>query len=208
MCIRQICRIHIFVTLFLMKTFFLIVVLGLSLQSNCDGQTATISAMDFSNVVVADSLSKQFLFSNALRWIGTLKDNDEKTTLSQNDSILGKVEAESSYLVYTQQAGILKKLSGRVSYKISIEVKDNKYRYHFSDFVFHYYKQDRFYNMVETGKIKSLNERSASGWQKLWDSHRSTTQNKMKEYCKQLEIKMIEKPEIPSEKVIAKKVEW
>ena len=152
--------------------------------------------------------SKQFLFRNALRWVDGLKGSNEKITLSQNDSILGKVEGESSYLVYTQQAGILKKLSGRVSYKIFIEAKDNKYRYHFSYFVFHYYKQDRFYNMVETGKIKSLNEPSASGWQKLWDSHRSTTQNKMKEYCKQLEIKMVEKPETASEKVVAKKVEW
>jgi len=62
--------------------------------------------------------------------------------------------------------------------------------------------------MVESGKTKSLNEPSASGWQKLWDSHRSTTRNKMKEYCKQLELKMIEKPETLSEKVIAKKVEW
>jgi hypothetical protein len=189
-----------------MKTFLLIVVLGISLWAN--GQSASISStsFDFSNVVVADSLSKQSLFHNAVNWVSDLK--DEKTKLSQNDSILGKIEGESSYLVYTQQAGILKKLSGRVSYKISIEVKSNKYRYRFSDFIFHYYKQDRYYNMVETGKVKSLNEQSASGWQKLWDSHRATTQNKMKEYSKLLEIKMIEKPEIASEKVIAKKVEW
>jgi len=182
-----------------MKTFFLTVVLGLSLQTNCDGQPA-----DFSNVVIADSLSKQLLFHNALSWVSALND---KTVLSQKDSVLGKVEAESSYLVYNQQAGILKKLSGRISYKILIEVKDNKYRYHFSNFMFHYYKQDRNYNMVETGKTKSLNEPNASGWQKLWDSHRAATQNKMKEYGKQLEIKMVEKPETPGEK-IAKKVEW
>ena len=191
--------------LHLMKTLFLVAIIGLSLQTNCDGQS---SLMDFSNVVVADSLSKQSLFNNASHWLSGLKNSDEKTTLSQKDSILGKIEGESSYLVYTQQAGMLKKLSGRVSYKIFIEVKDSKYRYHFNDFVFHYYKQDRFYNMVETGKTKSLNDPSASGWQKLWDSHRSTTKNKMKEYCKQLEIKMAEKPETPSEKINAKKVEW
>src|SRR5690348_5723510 len=134
-----------------MKNFFLIVILGISLNTNCDGQSATASIMDFSNVVVADSLSHEFLFHNASRWVNSLK--DEKVVLSQNDSINGKIEGESSYLVYTQQAGILKKLSGRISYKISIEVKDNKYRYHFSDFVFHYYKQDRNYNMVETSKV-------------------------------------------------------
>src|SRR4051794_3977639 len=99
-----------------MKTFLLIVVLGISLRAN--GQSASIppNSFDFSNVVVADSLSKQSLFHNAVNWLSTLK--DEKTNLSQNDSILGKIEGESSYLVYTQQAGILKKLSGRVSYKI------------------------------------------------------------------------------------------
>jgi hypothetical protein len=192
-----------------MRKFFLVAFLGIGLVASKGQSTSSIgNTFDFSNVVVADSLSKQILFENASRWMGNLKDSDEKATLTQNDSILGKVEGESSYLVYTQQMGMLKKLSGRVSYKISIEVKDNKYRYHFSDFVFHYYKQDRFYKMVETGKVKSLNDPSASGWQKLWDSHRSTTKNKMKEHSKQLEIKMIEKPQTPSEKIIAKKVEW
>jgi len=204
----RIFRMPIFLKLYLMKIFFLVAFLGTSLLMN--GQSASssspTSAFDFSNVVVTDSISKQSLFHNGINWVSDLK--DEKTVLSQNDSILGKVEGESSYLVYTLQPGILKKLSGRVSYKISIEVKDNKYRYRFSDFVFHYYKQDRYYKMVETGKVKSLNEFSASGWQKLWDNHRSTTQSKMKEYCKRLEIKMVEKPETPNEKVIAKKVEW
>lgn len=190
-----------------MKKIFLFVVLGIAALANGSAQsTSSNSRFDFSNVVIADSLSKMFLFHNAIGWVKNLK--DEKIIVSQNDSILGKVEGESSYLVYNQQAGILKKLSGRISYKISIEVKDDKYRYHFSDFVFHYYKQDRSYNMVETKKIKSLDDPSAEGWQKLWDGHRSATMNKMKERCKQLEIKMIEKPETPSEKVIAKKVEW
>src|SRR4051812_18782001 len=124
-----------------MKIFLLLAVLGISLLANGQSASTSSTTFDFSNVVVTDSLSTQLLYHNAINWVSNLK--DEKTVLSQSDSIVGKIEGESSYLVYTQQAGILKKLSGRVGYKISIEVKNNKYRYHFSDFVFHYYKQDR-----------------------------------------------------------------
>jgi len=190
-----------------MKKLFLIVFLGIGfVASKGQSVSAVGNTFDFSNVVVVDSISKPVLYHHAINWINNnLK--GEKVVLVQNDSILGKVEGESSYLVYNQQASILKKISGRVSYKISIEVKDNKYRYHFSDFVFHYYKQDRTYNMVDAGKTKPMNEPKAAGWQKLWNSHRATVQNKMKEYCKQLEIKMVEKPATP-EKVIDKKAEW
>ncbi len=161
----------------------------------------------FSNVVIADSAKKEFLFQNAKKWITTLAHGNENMKLDLMDSIEGRIVAKSSYFVYSQ-TGILKKISGTVNYRVSIEVKDNKYRYEFSDFVFHYYKQNRYYNMVETKEVKPLAEPNALGWQKLWESHRLTTFNKMKEHTKELEIKMIEKPELASEKVVAKKIEW
>ncbi len=162
--------------------------------------------VEFTNVVKADSLSRQLLFQNAMKYVATLKNSEEKFELKLKDSIDGKVYGQSIFFVYSQ-SGILKKISGAISYQLGIEVKDNKYRYQFSDYVFHYYKQDRYYNMVATGKTKSLEEPNASGWQKLWMSHRSFTMSKMKDNIKQLEIKMAEDPK-KTEKVVAKKVEW
>lgn len=162
--------------------------------------------IEIENVVVADSLQKQLLFQNAMKWIKTLGQYDEKFALKLKDSIDGKLYGQSSFFVYAQ-TGILKKISGVISYHLSIEVKDNKYRYQFYNFTFHYYKMDRYYNMVETGKTKPLEESNAAGWQKLWASHRAFTMNKMKENSKLLELKMAEDPK-KTQKLIAKKVEW
>jgi hypothetical protein len=160
----------------------------------------------FSDVVVADSLAMDLLYQNAVKWMASLKNCDEKFELKLKDSIDGKLYGQSTFFVYSQ-SGILKKISGTITYRLSIEVKDRKYRYHFSDYVFHYYKQDRNYNMVPTGKTKSLEELNAAGWQKLWTSHRSFNRSKMLENIKQLELKMAEDPK-KTQKLIARKVEW
>jgi hypothetical protein len=194
----------------MIKTGILLLLLSSNLCTKSEAQKNLPVAgerVEFANVVVADSLSKLLLFHNALNWTSSLKENDEKLILSESDSVAGKISGESSFFVYAQ-SGILKKISGLITYKLSVEVKDNKYRYQLSDFVFHYYKQDRYYNMVETGKTKPLEELKAAGWQKLWTNHRATVSAKMKASAQQLEIKMAEKPKkITAEKKI-KKVEW
>ena len=165
-----------------------------------------IQKVEFANVVVADSLTKELLFENAMKYVASLKNINEKFELKLKDSIDGKLHGQSTYFVYSQ-SGILKKISGTITYQLSIEVKDKKYRYNFTHYVFNYYKQDRYYNMVATGKTKSLEELNAPGWQKLWTNHRNTTMNKMKDNTKQLELMMAENPK-KVEKVIVKKVEW
>ncbi|MBS1506600.1 MAG: DUF4468 domain-containing protein [Bacteroidetes bacterium] len=191
----------------MIKTGIFLLLLTSGILTKSEAQKALPVPVEFSNVVVADSLAKLDLFHNAVHWTNSLKANDEKVILTESDSIAGKVLGESSFFVYTQ-SGILKKVSGLITYKLSVEVKDNKYRYQLSNFVFHYYKQDRNYNMVETGKTKPLEELKATGWQKLWTQHRATVLAKMKASAQQLELKMIEKPKkITAEKKV-KKVEW
>ena len=194
----------------MVKLNFVSMALIVTIHLNSYGQPSSLEAetekVEFSDVVLADSLAKQLLYQNAMKWIGLLKYNEEKFELKLKDSIDGKLYGQSTFFVYSQ-TGILKKISGTITYQLSIEVKDKKYRYQFSDYVFAYYKQDRYYNMVPTGKTKSLQELNASGWQKLWTSHRSYTMNKMQANIKQLELKMAEDPK-KTEKTIAKKVEW
>lgn len=191
----------------MIKAGIFLLLLTSGIHTKSEAQKALPVPVEFSNVVVADSLAKLDLFHNAVHWTNSLKANDEKVILTESDSIAGKVLGESSFFVYAQ-SGILKKVSGLITYKLSVEVKDNKYRYQLSNFVFHYYKQDRNYNMVETGKTKPLEELKATGWQKLWTQHRATVLAKMKASAQQLELKMIEKPKkITAEKKV-KKVEW
>lgn len=193
----------------MVKHNFFAVVLSVAILSSYAQPAALEGEMPrvlFSNVVVADSLPRLQLFQNAMKYVASLKSVEEKFELKLKDSLDGKLYGQCTYPVYAQ-SGILRKLSGTICYQISIEMKDNKYRYHFSDFVFHYYKQDRYYNMVATGKTKSLDESLAAGWQKLWSNHRAFTRSKMESNMKLLEQKMAEDPK-KMEKVVAKKVEW
>ncbi|MBS1950476.1 MAG: hypothetical protein OJF59_000663 [Cytophagales bacterium] len=194
----------------MIKPSFIFILIFSVTRINVEAQLVAGSSVSqevkFENVVLADSLTKSQLFKNAMAWIRKLDQNDEHFDLKLKDSIDGKMNGLCSFFVYSQN-GILKKISGTVSYDLSIDVKDKKYRYQFNHFLFHYYKQDRYYNMVATGKVKSLQEIKAPGWQRLWTSHRLNTINKMIVNCRQLELQMNVKEKKISNK-IQKEVEW
>jgi Domain of unknown function (DUF4468) with TBP-like fold len=186
--------------------FFCLIILLVGLQSASFAQKQAVDAGSFSfnEIVSADSAAKGFLYHNALLW---LKQNPGRLTneIVVKDSLEGKLSGSASFLVYSQ-SGVLMKLSGRVSYDFLIETKDSKYRFALNNFIFHYYQQDRTYNMVETQRTKSLAEPKAPGWQKLWDQHRGNTIKKMKAAIADLKVKIIYKGEKPKEG--EKKVEW
>lgn len=161
----------------------------------------------FYEVARADSLTKDLLYHNALKWFYSLRNPDLQMVVKA-DSLKGKVDAENELSVYSQ-TGVLKKLSGKVTYTASVEVKDNLYRYTFSNFIFHYYKQDRTYKIVATGKTKDLEDVKASGWQKLWDQHRNTVFKKITADIAQLKTMIKELPVDPTkEKEKKKEIKW
>ena len=94
-----------------------------TIQMNSYGQPAAMEAetekIEFSDVVVADSLAKSLLYQNAMKWIGSLKNNEENFELKLKDSIDGKLYGQSTFFVYSQ-TGILKKISGTITYQLSI----------------------------------------------------------------------------------------
>ncbi|NJM26323.1 MAG: DUF4468 domain-containing protein [Bacteroidia bacterium] len=145
----------------------------------------------FVEVVKADSLSKGDLFHNARVWTEAL---DKKLTITYVDSVKGELSGHGSLLIYYQQ-GVFRKLSGRVSFAATVEVKDGKYRYTFTDFVYHYYERDRYYNMVETNRTKKLEDEEAAGWQKKWEQCRVDTQLEIKGMIASLDKRMKAKPQ-------------
>ena len=125
--------------------------------------------VSFYEVVKADSLKADLLYSNAKNWL-----QSRGYTLAEMDSVGGRLVATNAFPVY-DKGYVTKKMHGKVGYQLSIEVKEGKYRYQFTNFVFAYYKEDRTYRLVPTGKIKALEETTASGWQNLWENHRKNT---------------------------------
>lgn len=142
----------------------------------------------FYEIVRADSTTKALLYHNAVSWVTV-----NGLNILQADSLQGIIKATNEFPVY-KESGVLRKISGKVTYTMVVEVKDNRYRYHLNDFIFHYYGPDRYYNMIPTGKKKKLDDADASGWQKLWDSHRIYTTQKIQQDIASLKIKIIEKP--------------
>jgi len=187
-----------------MSVIFLLVFGGVSAQYlpvNGSGKC------EVAEVVLAEGFLKSTLYSNQLQWFKMLASSSDVTLSSiQKDSIEGRTAGNAEFLVYSQ-SGILRKVAGAIRYHVSVEVKDGKYRYAFSDFIFDYYKQDRNYHMVETGKTKPLEETEAGGWQKLWTQHRKTVFSLVSQQVDALKIKMIETPDT-NNKPTEKKVDW
>jgi len=161
---------------------------------------------EIAEVVLAEGFPKTILYFNEVQWFKVLAGSDVKLSSFQNDSIEGKTKGNIEFLVYSQ-SGILRKVAGAIRYHVSVEVKDGKYRYTFTDFIFDYYKQDRNYHMVKTGKTKPLEETEAAGWQKLWTQHRKTVFSLVNQQLAALKTRIIETPDT-NNKPAEKKVDW
>jgi len=166
--------------------------------------------VEISDVVGVDSTTRFELYDRASALMAQLAAYVDKFSITEEDVMAGKISCNLKFKVYTQQVGILKKEAGEITYKLTMEFKDNKYRYAFTDVIYHYYKQDRTYKMVTTGQTKGLEEKKAAGWQKAWNHYRATTSTKLASQSNLIVEKMKEKNKeaAPAAKSETKKMDW
>ncbi|QHT66876.1 DUF4468 domain-containing protein [Rhodocytophaga rosea] len=138
----------------------------------------------FTDVVKAENMKKEILNENINTWLLATQYSLQSVS---NDSTTQKLIASSEFPVYAR-GYVSKKIHGKISYKLTIEVKDNKYRYFFTDFVFSYYKEGRNYTMVPSGKRKPMEDEKAQGWQSLWENHKRTTLSRVQMHINQLVV--------------------
>lgn len=126
----------------------------------------------FYEVVTVDSVARDTLWKNAKVWIKSIL-NEKGDKITDEQYMYGTMEASSSFMVYV--ASMISKMPhGKIFYDVSIDVKEKKYRYAFTNFRFQYYKQDRKdlkYHPVPN-KFKALEEEKFGGHQMAWDSHK------------------------------------
>ena len=151
----------------------------------------------FSEVVNAESLKKDFLFLNASTWLDK-KQFKEKIV----DSASNKLIASQEFLVY-DKGYLFKRIHGKITFSATIEVKDNKYKYTFTDFVYHYYKEDRYHKMVPARQTKALEDKKAPGWQALWQEHKATTLHSITNYVNDMKASIVMLPETKKEPTVA-----
>ncbi len=141
-------------------------------------ETGKITYLD---VVRMDSLTADTLYKRIKQWVKFTYPKSNTTI----DSISRRIVTRGRFLVYTNP-GVLKEVHGAIRYDLAIELKENRYRYSFTNFVFEYYKQDRTYKYVPTGKEKPLEEEKFSGWQAAWEKHRNNTDAHVKQKVEDL----------------------
>jgi len=171
----------------------------------------TAGKIEMAEVIQLDSINnKSILYNNAIVWTEGFPSNETKITHIENDPVAGKISCSFQFPVYIQASvGVLKKINGMITYDCTIEVKDFKYRYSFTNFIYHYYKQDRTYKYVDAGKTKKLEDFKASGWQKLWNKHRMITATKLETDIKSLkETMQTVLPSPVKEEPKKKEVKW
>jgi hypothetical protein len=142
----------------------------------------------FAAVVRADSLQAGILYAHAKTWL-----RRRGYELAEADSVAGRLVAAHAFGVY-DRGYLTKRLHGKVHYRLTVEVKDGRYRSQFTDFSFAYHQPDRNALPQPTGKTKPLEDATAPGWQKLWETHRQDTALTVTTLAEELKTAMLAVP--------------
>lgn len=126
----------------------------------------------FYEVVAVDTVPRDTLWKNARIWMKSIL-NEKGDKITDEQYLYGTIEANTSFMVYVSSM-ISKIPHGKIYYDVSLDVKDKKYRYTFTNFRFQYYKQDRKdlkYYPVHN-QFKALEAEKFGGYQNAWDDHK------------------------------------
>jgi hypothetical protein len=186
------------------KIFILLILLSASTFAQDNLPRDENGKIVFEEIVKVDSMPASLLLRNAKAWILKNYVQSEKSIKFDTNS----ASAKGLFLVYTK-GGISKEIHGAIRYNVRILVKNNKYQYRFSDFVFEYYKINRNYQYVPTGQEKPLEAEKFPGWEPTWQNHKKETYNRISNHIQNLKAEMIKKAKNEQKKEnIGKKEEW
>jgi hypothetical protein len=147
----------------------------------------------FYEVVTVDSVPRDTLWKNARVWIRSIL-NDKSDKVTDEQYLYGTLDAKTSFMVYTSSI-ISKTPHGRIFYDVNLEVRDKKYRYTFSNFIFQPYKQDRkdlkYYPIPKN--FKPLEDERYGGYQQAWDEHRYEVKRRVESQIAYLKREIVKK---------------
>ena len=172
------------------------VIIFIAITSNSFGQNVEFpidqtGKYSFTDIVDLKGMSKDQLFKNGEIFIKAIKVLHSNTKLYSADKVNYQIFNRGSFYVY--RLGSLKKaIAGAVEYDITLELKNDKYRYTISNFLFNEYKKNR-YGKSEPIKGKYIPlEREASSWNKKeWEKQKEVVFEKTEELIVNLNGEMI-----------------
>ena len=151
---------------------------GIAQTATPSKDTIKTNKVTYSEIVKVDSTNRFDLYKKASKWVA-----QNKFEVIEEDVLGGKILAKTNFIVYSEK-GVLAKPNGDFTYDITVDVKEGKYRYTFTNFVFRRYKQDRqdlLKYVPEKGR-KPIEDTKASGWKKQWAKNKLQMNNRVNEH--------------------------
>ncbi len=162
----------------------------------------------FSEVVSVEHTSQELLYHHALGFVQRIVDNSKNL---KKKSIV-KDEPQEVYipLAFTvYQEFPLRSPHGVIKYDFKISLKDGRYRYLATNFVFHYLKRNRYGKFMEvSGQSKPLEDPFFKGNQKLWDQHQQKVLEKIEKLTTTLKSMMMIPEAGPQQEVVKVNDNW
>jgi hypothetical protein len=181
---------------------FFILISQLSHSQTKETKHDTTKKVIYSDVVKLDSMNKYELYKRAVKWI-----SKQGFTEVEEDPYGCKIIAKNKFTVYTD-VSVLAKPNGNFTHNVMIEARDGRYKYVFSEFKYHYIKQNRDLKYVEVKGEKPIEDTKAPGWKKQWAKNKKQVNNKMEVYIKSLYNEMSYTAPVPVAKPDPKKEDW
>jgi len=155
----------------------------------------------FQEVVEIPGIKKEDLFKNGQAFMKKIKVMDSKKKFLSSDNENYTITNKGSFYVY-QYGSVNKAIDGAVEYDITLEVKDDKYRYTITNFVYNEFKRNRY------GKFEPVNgktmplEVEVSGMNKKgWEKNKQVVYDKTLELIQNLYGEMIYSEKKPQKKI-------
>ncbi|AHM60074.1 hypothetical protein D770_09085 [Flammeovirgaceae bacterium 311] len=153
-----------------------------------------VGKVSFEEFVQVDNLGKDALFINAMNFATRIKRVNNHNAKVHADYQGSVVNREGSFYVYTKGL-FTPQIHGEIIYNLRLEVTDEGYNYTFTDFVFQYYKKNRYGQYAPvSGKKKPLEKEKFAGMNDTWHAHKETTRLHVESHIRALKKKMKEVP--------------
>jgi hypothetical protein len=161
-----------------------------------------------SEVITVEDASQENLFTNAYNYLQSMVAKHRK--LKKEPDILADstgINLPMAYTVYNDFP--VHSPHGVIKYDFTVSVKDGRYRYQATNFVFHFLKRNRYGKFVEIkGKSKALEDPFYKGNQRLWENHKIRMSEKIADLAENLRVEMMLIPNGTKEEIVKMDNDW
>jgi len=162
----------------------------------------------FHEVVELPGMAKEKIFENGKRFLKKIKVMKSKTKYLNADEDNYVITNKGSFYVY-QYGSVKKAIAGAVEYDIKIDIKDGRYRYTITNYLFNEFKRNRYGKFEPIkGKYMPLEMPVSNLNKKEWEIHREVVYNKTQELIQNLYGEMIYSEDDSKPKKIKKEDNW